>query len=142
MRACSAQLEMLPDEIAAAVPGGCATVVPRLARRALQAACEVTPPTSVEAMPDRALSAATILRDIGRVAATELPPWPNAQESLVASLRSLPALADRAAVVETAGSWHMPPAQFVDDLTAAGPSAGAVRAVLSPEKFICVQPVR
>ncbi|CAK0833195.1 unnamed protein product [Prorocentrum cordatum] len=131
---CNAQLKALPDEIAAAVPGGCATVVPPLARRALQSACVVSPPTDVEAMPDRALPVVAILNEVARAAATELPPWPNSEETLAASLRSLPAVADRAAVVEAAGSCHMPPAQFVDDLTAACPSVGAVRAVISPEE--------
>jgi hypothetical protein len=35
--------------------------------------------------------------------------------------------------VEATGSHHLPPVQFVDDITTPCPSAGAVRAVLSEE---------
>ncbi|CAK0904656.1 unnamed protein product, partial [Prorocentrum cordatum] len=129
----NAQLKALPVEIAAAVPGGCATVAPRLARQAMAAAGEANPPATEAAMPDRAFPAAAMLHEVPRVAATESPPWPRAEAALAARLSAVPALADRAAVVELAGELHMPPAQFVDDITVACPSIGAVRAVLSPE---------
>ncbi|CAK0840450.1 unnamed protein product [Prorocentrum cordatum] len=122
------RLESVPD-----VPGGCATVVPRLARQAMTAAGEANPPATEAAMPDRAFPAAAMLHEVLRVAATESPPWPRAEAALAARLSAVPALADRAAVVELAGELHMPPAQFVDDITVACPSIGAVRAVLSPE---------
>lgn len=130
---CNAQLKALPDEIAAAVPGGCATVVPRLARQALTAAGEACPPATEAAMPDRALPAAAILHNVLRVAAAEPPPWPRAEAALATCLSALPSLTDRTVVVESAGELHMPPVQFIDDLTVACPSVGAVRAVLSPE---------
>ena len=44
-----------------------------------------------------------------------------------------PVEADRVALAEATGSFHLPPGQFVDDITTPCPSEGAARAVISDE---------
>ncbi|CAK0875342.1 unnamed protein product [Prorocentrum cordatum] len=57
----------------------------------------------------------------------------SAEERLRGVFQRLPVEADRVALAEATGSFHLPPVQFVDDITTPCPSEGAVRAVISDE---------
>ena len=126
-------LRWLPDEIEKVLAGGARASLPPFARGCLIKAGEHWPPLDLSGVPGNPELLSSLVEGLTMLAHSETTPWPATQHRLVALLSNLPRLADRIALVERLGSCALGPLQYIDDLTAACPSLGALRAVLSNE---------
>ncbi|CAK0877688.1 unnamed protein product [Prorocentrum cordatum] len=96
---------------------------------------EVTPPAQCVEPPRGELQLDGVVQEVSLLAAAEESPWPQARRFLRGVLSALSSQADRVAVTERLGAYHVESPQFVDDITTPCPSEGAVRAVLSEEEW-------
>ncbi|CAK0886329.1 unnamed protein product [Prorocentrum cordatum] len=135
VHAFNTQLRGLADDIAKVLPEGCSTIVPPFARAALLDAEEVTPSAQCVEPPRGELQLDGVVQEVSLLAAAEESPWPQARRFLRGVLSALSSQADRVAVTERLGAYHVESPQFVDDITTPCPSEGAVRAVLSEEEW-------
>jgi hypothetical protein len=83
VHAFNAQLRALPVEIEQAMPGGCASRIPLLARLALRDANDAVRASVDVAMPSRDFSlSASAVSQAACIAAQEGAPWPRAEAFL------------------------------------------------------------
>ena len=126
-------LRWLYDEVLDALPTPPATVLPPFARRALAEANRTTPPDDLCSRPTNASRLQMLSAEIIRIASKEQSPWRQTERYTVEVLSQLRKHSERMCLLDLLGSDHMDPVQFVDDISVACSSAGALRAVCSAE---------
>ena len=124
-------LRWLPDEVEMLIGGGSRTTMPPFTREVLHRAALRSPPESTEAPPRAPRHWQETVATIASCASGERAPWPQTQELLIGLLATFPRLSDRIACLEQLGAHELGPQQYVDDLSVACPSVGALAAVLA-----------
>ena len=123
-------LKWLQQDVESTLTGGTCAWLPPFAREVLEEAAQIRPLSDLDSVPARYASLYMAARQIAAAADSDAPPWTQTKAVALQVLQRIPTLADRCQIIEILGTWKIAAIQYVDDLTAPCPSAGAVRAIL------------